>query len=147
MSDAIYPIEAAEALVQSFLDCALDKSDWTHEAHLVVGLFMVTHYTDALPHMREAIKRYNESVGTINSETSGYHETLTVYWLEHIKKHCTANDGTLMWDQETLDYMLFNRALTNRNVWLEVYPESIIKSVEARMHYVPPIETQPTTQP
>ncbi len=138
MSDAIYPLDAAEELVQAVLNCTLDKFDWTHEAHLVVGLYMVTHYADALPPMREAIRRYNESIGIINSETSGYHETLTVYWLDRIKKHCTANDGTLMWDQETVDYMLFNRDLTNRNAWLEDYPESMMKSVEARLKYVPP---------
>jgi hypothetical protein len=133
MSDAIYPIDAAEELVQSFLDCTMDKADWTHEAHLVVGLYMVTHYPhDALSPMREAIIRFNESVGTINSDTSGYHETLTHFWLEHIRKHCTANDGTLMWDQETLDYMLFNRELTNRNAWVDVYGEGVIQSVEAR---------------
>ena len=29
-----------------------------------------------------AISSYNLSVGTENSETSGYHETLTIFWLK-----------------------------------------------------------------
>ena len=137
--DIIYPIADAEQLMQDFLQCTLDKYDWTHEAHLVVGLYMVTHYPqDALTHMREAIKRFNLATGTANTETSGYHETLTVFWLEHIRANCTANDGSLTWDQETLNHLLVNRALTNRNIWLEHYTEEAIRSVEARLHYVAP---------
>jgi hypothetical protein len=135
-----YPIADAEELVSKFLNCTLPKYDWTHEAHLVVGLYMVTHHTDqALIKMREALLKYNVSIGGVNSDTAGYHETLTIFWLERIAKICTANDGTLMWDQETLDYMLFHRDLTNRNVWLNYYPETIIQSLEARKQYMPPV--------
>jgi hypothetical protein len=136
----MFELEDADELVQRFIDCTLDKWDWTHEAHIVVGLFMVTHHgADALAQMRTALKRYNECTDVPNTDTSGYHETLTHFWLERIRKECTDADGSLRWDQDTLDAMLFNRALTNRNVWLEVYPEEMIKSMEARRIVVLPV--------
>src|SRR5262249_25617962 len=33
-----------------------------------------------LGRMRDGIIRHNEAVGTANTETSGYHETLTRFW-------------------------------------------------------------------
>jgi hypothetical protein len=135
----MYPLEDAEELVQQFLNCTLMKWDWTHEAHMVVGLYMVTHFgAEALDQMRIALKKYNLSTGVENTDTSGYHETLTYFWLERIRTECTDHDGSLCWDQRTLDYLLINRALTNRNVWLEIYPEAVIKSLEARRSVVLP---------
>jgi hypothetical protein len=136
----MFPLSEAEILVQSFLDGTLNKYDWTHEAHLVVGMYMVTHHeAAALEHMRKAIRSFNETTGTENTDTSGYHETLTVFWLERIRAHCTAPDGTLTWDQDTLDHLLFSREMSNRNVWLEHYDEDLVKSVEARRGYVQPV--------
>lgn len=132
-----YSIEDAEDLVQSFLNCTMDKWDWTHEAHLVAGLYVVTHHGDqSLSFMRNAISRFNESVGTANTDTSGYHETLTYFWLNRIREACTDTDGSLSWDQRTLNYLLVNQDLTNRNVWLEHYSEEQIKSVRARKEVI-----------
>ena len=69
-------LEQVEELVQKFEKGTLTKSEWTHEAHLIVGLKMVLTYKEqAFPEMKKRIIRFNESVGTINSESSGYHET------------------------------------------------------------------------
>jgi hypothetical protein len=70
-------------LVAAFLARALPKADWTHEAHLTVGLWHVREfgYDEALTRMRAGIRAYNEAVGTANTATGGYHETLTRFWL------------------------------------------------------------------
>ena len=67
-----------EDLVSAFRAGTLPKADWTHAAHLRVGVWHVLTYGDAaLDQLREAIRRLNEAHGTPNSDTSGYHETIT----------------------------------------------------------------------
>ena len=68
-----------EGLVGRFLDCTLTKAEWTHQAHLTVGAWHVDRYgpEEALMRLRDGIRALNDSHGTINSATSGYHETIT----------------------------------------------------------------------
>lgn len=61
----------------------LPKVEWTHEAHLVMGLWHLQKHSldEALEVMAPRIKAHNDSVGTPNSDSEGYHETLTRFWL------------------------------------------------------------------
>ena len=66
-------------LAGRFQGCAVPAKEWTHAAHLVVGLWHVHRYgaMDALVRLRTGIRRLNESHGGVNSTTNGYHETIT----------------------------------------------------------------------
>ena len=68
-----------EHLVSRFLACALPKAEWTHAAHFATALWLILRRPDPAPEsvMPAMIRRYNESVGGINSDDSGYHETIT----------------------------------------------------------------------
>lgn len=70
-------------LLYQFESCTLPKSAWTHEAHLIVAIAYNQLYgkTAALERARKNIRRYNEAVGTLNTEHSGYHETITRFWI------------------------------------------------------------------
>lgn len=70
-----------EELVTRFLARTLPKAEWTHAAHLRVGTWHVHHHgrEQAMVLLRERIARYNESVGGANTDTDGYHDTIT--WL------------------------------------------------------------------
>ena len=74
---------AAVAVVAAFRARTLPGVDWTHQAHLTVGLWHVIEFGEgrALDLLREGISRYNESVGVANSDTRGYHETLTRFYV------------------------------------------------------------------
>ena len=70
--------ELAE-FVAAFEDTSLPKERWTHAAHVVGATVYLRRYgRDALPKMREAIRRFNRAKG--GPETA-YHETITVFWL------------------------------------------------------------------
>jgi hypothetical protein len=64
----------------------LPKSEWTHAAHVAMAAWHAYEYgVDAtFARMKAGIIRHNESVGTANTETSGYHETLTRFWAGEI---------------------------------------------------------------
>src|SRR5258708_36394384 len=61
---------------------ALAKPLWTHAAHVAVSACLTYEHSPetALHLTRSGIIRFNESVGTANTESSGYHETLTRFW-------------------------------------------------------------------
>jgi hypothetical protein len=74
------------AFLAMFEDHRLPKSSWTHAAHVsVAACYLFGSDPGAvLPRMRAAIRGYNESAGTANTPTSGYHETITVFWLRMV---------------------------------------------------------------
>ena len=76
-SDAV-----VEDIVRRFRDRTLPREAWTHQAHLAVGLWHVLHHGEdaALAMLRAGIAAYNEAVGVPNSDTRGYHETVTRYY-------------------------------------------------------------------
>jgi hypothetical protein len=72
--------EAAIATIGSgFLDLTLPKPAWTHAAHFAATVWLLSCRKDLdLPRdMPQLIRRYNEATGTANSDTGGYHETIT----------------------------------------------------------------------
>lgn len=83
---------ASEAAVLDILDGfrarTLPHPRWTHQAHLVVGLWHVLNLPAdaALDALRRGIAAYNESVGTANTDGSGYHETITAFYAWAIRK-------------------------------------------------------------
>lgn len=70
-------------LLHQFEACTLPKDAWTHEAHLMVAIAynLLYGHTAALERVRQNIIRYNEAVGTLNTDHSGYHETITCFWI------------------------------------------------------------------
>lgn len=75
--------------------CTLPKPEWTHQAHLAAGLAWVKRlgHAAAIPHARASIRRYNESTGVANTDTGGYHETITRYYLSVLARHAAAESG------------------------------------------------------
>lgn len=71
--------EDMAALAADFCACTLPKDRWTHSAHFATALWLILRRPDILPErdMPALIRRYNESVGGVNDDRSGYHETIT----------------------------------------------------------------------
>lgn len=69
-----------ETLCAGFTDLTLPKEAWTHAAHFAGAIWLLRCCPDVAPErdMPGMIRRYNESVGGVNSDTSGYHETITL---------------------------------------------------------------------
>jgi hypothetical protein len=72
---------------EGVLDRSLPKSEWTHEGHLLAALHWHRHHPDLVRDGKigDIIRGYNEATGVINSDSSGYHETITVAYLRMTK--------------------------------------------------------------
>jgi len=60
-------------------DRSLPKPEWTHAAHFAAALWLLTRPdTDAEAEMPGLIRAYNEATGVANTDSAGYHETITL---------------------------------------------------------------------
>lgn len=126
-----------EAFVRDFERGTLPKARWTHEAHLLIALwYLGTNEMDAaLPIVRQRIRAYNDAVGTVNSDTSGYHESLTRLYLHGIAAHRAAHPGASI----ALAYRLLLATPIARRDWpLSFYSRERLFSVAARRGWVEP---------
>jgi hypothetical protein len=79
MTDLFRSDAEIEELVLGMLGRMLPKERWTHAAHFAGALWFLRTRpeADVAAEMGVAIRAYNESVGGQNTDTSGYHETIT----------------------------------------------------------------------
>ena len=70
---------AIRRIGEGIIACTLPRSYWTHEAHFAACAWLVLERPDVCPErdLPCLIRRYNEAVGGVNSDTQGYHETIT----------------------------------------------------------------------
>ena len=68
-----------ERIAAGVLDRTHPYAEWTHAAHLAAALWLLRHPDVLLGHggMEPVIRRYNEAVGVPNTDTRGYHATIT----------------------------------------------------------------------
>src|ERR1700735_5668390 len=81
--------------IDQFKRGTLPKPVWTHGAHLAVGTWYLVNFPEeiAIQRVRTAIQHYNRCVGTANTPDSGYHETLTLFWLSIIRRFLLETGG------------------------------------------------------
>ena len=125
-------------LATRFQSCTLLKAEWTHQAHLVVGLWHVHHYgaDEALLRMRHGIRRLNESLGGVNSTTNGYHETITMAYVTLLAQYLDGCPRELSLTQ--CAERLLESPLADRNALFTFYSRERLMSVAARMGHVEP---------
>jgi hypothetical protein len=76
-----------ERFVAEWQARTLPKRDWSHAAHVAIAAYHVIEYRGAaLEKVRDGIIRYNEGTGVANTDSSGYHETLTRFWIGIVAK-------------------------------------------------------------
>jgi hypothetical protein len=75
-------------LISAFEACALPRAEWTHQAHLTVGYWYLSRYPkdEATTLIRESIQKYNHACGVVTTKESGYHETITLFYVWLINK-------------------------------------------------------------
>jgi hypothetical protein len=126
-----------ERIAQALIERTLPKAEWTHEAHLRAGLWHVRAHgaVAALELLRQRISAYNESVGTANTDTSGYHETITRFYVTVIDRFLAAADPSLEIDMLARDLLA---RCGDRQLPLHHYSEGRLFSPVARRSWVEP---------
>jgi hypothetical protein len=126
-----------EDLVRRFNNVAVTRAEWTHAAHLAVGLWHVSRFgrDEALVRLRTAITRLNEANGVVNSATGGYHETITRAYVQVLADFAARHAGRTPAECVTA---LLASPLADREALLWFYTRERLDSVEARLGWVEP---------
>lgn len=130
--------EQAKELVKQFETCSLPQEKWTHEAHFVMALWYCSHHPLplAMQSIRDGIKKYNTSVGGENTDHSGYHETITVFYARLIINYLLTTDKTCRF--ENILNGLFKQPFLVKDFPLQYYSKELLMSKEARRDWIPP---------
>jgi hypothetical protein len=116
----------------------LPREEWTHEAHLAATTYLLLRRPDIdldvdLPGL---IRRYNESVGGVNSDSEGYHETITRVFLHGVRLFLSGADAAAPVHELVNELLL---SPMGRRDWpLRFYSRSRLFSVEARRQFIAP---------
>jgi hypothetical protein len=129
-------IKEIETLVDAFERVEISRQEWTHRAYLTVTLYYCSRYPlrSATARMRYGIMRLNEKNGVANTATSGYHETMTVFWTITVRDFLKASRHRDL-------VGLANELITSYGdprLPLGYYSRSVLFSPEARRCYIRP---------
>ena len=79
--------DAVAHVGEGLLARTLLREEWTHEAHLAATTYLVLKRPeiDLDAELPGLIRRFNESVGGRNTDSEGYHDTITRAYLRGIR--------------------------------------------------------------
>lgn len=127
-----------EHIGEGLIARTLPREEWTHEAHLAATAYLLTRRPDIAidRELPDIIRRFNESVGGVNDDTQGYHETITRVFLHGVRLFLREAD---LADplHELVDELLLS-PMGRRDWPLRFYSAERLFSVDARRHFVPP---------
>jgi hypothetical protein len=130
--------EAIRRIGEGLLARTLPRPLWTHEAHLAATAWIILERTDIAPErdLPAIIRGYNESVGGVNDEKQGYHETITQVSIRGVRRFLAQTDPALPL-ADRINRLL--RAPEGRRDWpLRFYSAERLFSKEARLSWVEP---------
>ena len=134
------PFERASdicAIGEGLLACTLPRAAWTHEAHLGACLWLLSERPDidVDAEIGTIIRRFNESVGGVNDDTQGYHDSITRAYVAGVRLFLSETDETGL--AERVNAMLLTDV--GRRDWpLRLYSRDLLFSVSARRGFVEP---------
>jgi len=134
----LVPEVDVDDLAARFAVPSLRRAEWTHVAHLAVGAWHVHRYgtAEALTRVRDGIRRLNVSIGGANTESSGYHETITAAYITLLAEFLEAcSPGLPLADCLA---RLWTTPLAERDMLFTFYSRERLCSTDARARWVDP---------
>jgi hypothetical protein len=120
--------------LSSFEGGALPRYCWTHAAH--VAMCVARLWDEAsVDQIRQGIQSYNKSQGILTTPTSGYHETLTLFWVETVRAFLAdaRQDSRLAAVRAAIKTLGLDSSLPRKRYTFDVF-----QSTEARQRWIPP---------
>lgn len=125
-----------ERIARGVISRTLPKPEWTHAAHFAAALWVLTRpELDAARDMPGLIRAYNAATGVANTDTEGYHETITQASLRAARARLDARPDT------ALSWVLADLLASDlgRSDWLlRHWSRDVLFSPKARREWVGP---------
>lgn len=124
----------ARTVAEGLKSCTLPYAKWTHEAHWLTAFVFTLEEEEPLEAISKAIFRYNDQVGTPNSDTDGFHATITAASMAAAQALAAEANGTV--SDIVTDLMAGPLGSMH---WLERhYSPETLWSLEARKAFIAP---------
>jgi hypothetical protein len=124
-----------DAFIAAFESGTLPKERWTHAGHILTGACYVHSFGEAaaIARMRDHVSAFNLAVGGQNTPTSGYHETVTVFWIKLIATSYLPEESRAAFAHATVQ-----KFASKRTIYADFYDFDLIASTEARRTWIEP---------
>jgi len=132
--DALDSHESLARFIGEFENGTYPIASWKHREHVIMASWYLLQLPlhEATPTIRAGIQRYNVAQGGENTSTSGYHETLTIFWIHILADALASAKG---------DVLTRVRAITTEfglktGLFCEYYSFDVVKDIEARARFI-----------
>jgi hypothetical protein len=126
--------ESFEAFVRAWEAGELPRAEWTHAAHVAMSACYVVRYRSrAVDELRRGIKRHNAAVGTLDTATSGYHETLTCFWTGVVSRLVAGYPDPWLAARHAVE-----KVGRDRDLHRHYFSFDVVRDEKARASFVPP---------
>jgi hypothetical protein len=125
-------------LGEGLIHKTLPKPEWTHAAHIAAAVYLVCRHPVGTPEreMPDLIRAYNRATGVENSDTGGYHETITQASLRAVRGVLATLPETT--PQHTLANAVLDAGYADKAWLLRHWHQDTLFSVAARRGWVEP---------
>lgn len=129
---------AIERIALGVIDRTLPKTDWTHAAHFAAAVWLLRYRPDltTASAIKGLISAYNEATGTPNTDTGGYHHTITLASMRAASAHLAGYPETASLHR-ILDALLAS-PLRHPDWLLDYWSRETLFSVAARRDWTSP---------
>ena len=134
----LYTDESLDGFIQEFAAGTFSRTGWNHAAHLTVAGCYLQMYPqpEATRRIRAGIRHYNECQGIANTVDSGYHETLTLFWISQATHHLAQYGPGLSRADKVRQ--LVEALAPRRDLYRDYYSFDVVLSQQARREWVAP---------
>lgn len=138
MTEEYFPTRAeVVAIGRGFLDRTFPASHFHHREHLITAVYVLTTFPQvdwrvALP---DKIRLYNEAHGGVNSDTAGYHHTITIFHLDLVERLLAS---TTTEDLQRRTAVVLASCAADAHLMLRFYTRERLFSVDARRGWLDP---------
>lgn len=125
-----------ERVALGVIERTLPKPEWTHAAHFAAAFWVLRRPDmNAERDMPKLIRAYNLATGVANTDTSGYHETITLASVRAARRFLAERPEKPL--HEALNELMASRF--GRSDWLlEYWSKPVLFSVMARRAWIDP---------
>ncbi len=129
-----YDKKYIEHLIEKFIHQTLSKPEWTHEAHLITAIWYIKNYDyfEAVCRLKAGIILLNSSHHNHNTSSTGYHETITIFWTKVISIYVKLARVS---DLEELVKNFLHSPLSNHQLPFEFYSKQRLMTADLRAIY------------
>ncbi len=125
-----------QQFLTDFEAAAIPKDRWTHRDHVRMAFLYLRDlpYEEALSRMRSGIRALNQVNQVVDSNTSGYHETVTTAWARVIQTTMNAHGPIASFEE----FVSANPHLLQKTLLRLYYTRERILTPAAKATFVEP---------